>query len=40
MWGLIQRNVVEDQAEKVCLEVTKALRIEHLWKRPCHELFW
>ena len=38
MWGLIQRNVVEDQAEKVCLEVTKALRIEHLWKRPCHEL--
>ena len=38
MWGLIQRKVPEDKAIEVCRTVSRSLRIEHLWERPCHEL--
>ena len=38
MWGLLQRKVDIDEAQKRCKEVSTALRIEHLLTRPCHEL--
>ena len=38
MWGLKQRNVPEQQAAEICCSVARALQIEHLCERPCHEL--
>ena len=37
-WGLLRRGVEALEARRRSLEVAKALRIEHLWERPCHEL--
>lgn len=37
-WGLIHRGVESLAARARAFEVAKALRIEHLWVRPCHEL--
>ena len=37
-WGLIRRGVESIEAERRSLEMAKALGIQHLWERPCHEL--
>ena len=34
--GILEVEVIE--AKRRSLEMTKALGIEHLWERPCHEL--
>ncbi|MGC6507289.1 MAG: energy-coupling factor ABC transporter ATP-binding protein [Myxococcota bacterium] len=38
MWGLKQHGVEEIEAQKRCEDYSKALRIEHLLSRPCHDL--
>ena len=38
VWGLLRRGVEADTARQRCLEITKALNIDHLLERPCHEL--
>ncbi len=37
-WGLVRRGVDLEQARDRALEMATALRIDHLWERPCHEL--
>ena len=37
-WGLVHRGVSADEAERRSAEIAKAMRIEHLLMRPCHEL--
>ena len=37
-WGLLRRGVEASQARRRCGEMAKALRIDHLLERPCHEL--
>ena len=38
MWGLIQRDTPVQEARASCIELAKALRIDHLLERPCHTL--
>ncbi len=37
-WGLLRRGVEAPAARHRSFEMAKALRIDHLWERPCHEL--
>ena len=38
MWGLRQRGISESESLENYTEITRALRIDHLLERPCHEL--
>ncbi len=37
-WGLLRRGVEAPAAQRRSFEMAKALRIDHLWERPCHAL--
>lgn len=37
-WGLVRRGIEPLEARRRSLDMAKALRIDHLWERPCHEL--
>ena len=37
-WGLLRRGVEAGEARRRSREVTRALRIDHLLERPCHQL--
>ena len=37
-WGLLRRGVEAPEAQRRSVEIAKALRIDHLWEHPCHEL--
>lgn len=38
IWGMHHRGVSDDEAKEQATEIAKALRIDHLLARPCHEL--
>lgn len=37
-WGLLRRGVDAEAARQRSRETARALGIDHLWERPCHEL--
>ncbi|MCA9764742.1 MAG: energy-coupling factor ABC transporter ATP-binding protein, partial [Gemmatimonadetes bacterium] len=37
-WGLLRRGVAPGEAERRSRETAKALRMDHLLDRPCHQL--
>ena len=37
-WGLLRRGVDQTEAQHRSLEIARALRVDHLMERPCHEL--
>ena len=37
-WGLLRRGVDANEATRRSAKAAKALGIDHLWERPCHEL--
>ena len=38
VWGLLRRGVDKTEAQRRSLEIARALRVDHLMERPCHEL--
>ncbi len=37
-WGLLRRGFDPVEARRRSFDLAKALRVDHLWERPCHEL--
>ena len=38
IWGLLRRNVDVAEAQTRSFEMAKALGVDHVWDRPCHDL--